>query len=31
VGGGWMGEDPHRDREREDGMGGFWRGDLEKG
>jgi hypothetical protein len=26
----WIGEHPHRGREREDGIGGFQRGDLER-
>jgi hypothetical protein len=29
--GGWVGEHPHRSRGREDGIGGFQRGNLEKG
>ena len=28
--GGWVKEHPHRGREREDGIGGFQRGDLER-
>ena len=27
----WVVEHPHRGREKEDGIGGFWRGDLERG
>jgi hypothetical protein len=27
----WVGEHPHRGRGREDGIGGFRRGDLERG
>ena len=27
----WVGEHPHRDRGKESGIEGFWRGDLEKG
>jgi hypothetical protein len=29
--GGWVGEHPHRGRRGGDGIGGFRRGDLEKG
>jgi hypothetical protein len=27
---GWVGEHPHRSRRREDGIGGFWRGNQER-
>jgi hypothetical protein len=27
----WVGEHPHRGRGRRDEIGGFWRGDLERG
>jgi hypothetical protein len=29
-GGGWVEEHPHRSREREDGIGGFWEGGIRK-
>jgi hypothetical protein len=29
--GGWVGEHPHRGRERDNGIGGFQKGDLERG
>jgi hypothetical protein len=29
--GGWVEEHPHKSREREDGVGGFWEGEQRKG
>jgi len=28
---GWLGKHPHRSRGREDGIGGFWRGNQGRG